>query len=84
MPNILDKNKQVAIIGGLAEGSSIRSLERHDGRSPRHNHAAWAFASERAAQSLLDAKMRDLTCERLQFDELWGFIGKKEKPCAPR
>jgi IS1 family transposase len=27
----------------------------------------------------MDAKMRDLTCNYLQFDELWGFIGKKEK-----
>lgn len=29
--------------------------------------------------ALLDAKMRDLTCNLLQFDEVWGFIGKKEK-----
>jgi len=25
--------------------------------------------------------MRDLTCHFLQFDEIWGFIGKKEKHC---
>ena len=29
--------------------------------------------------ALLDAKMRNLTCNYLQFDEIWGFIGKKEK-----
>lgn len=29
-------------------------------------------------QRLLDEKMRELTCNQLQFDELWGFIGKKE------
>ena len=29
--------------------------------------------------AVLDAKMRDLTCNYLQFDEIWGFIGKKEK-----
>jgi hypothetical protein len=28
---------------------------------------------------ILDAKMRDLTCHFLQFDEIWGFISKKEK-----
>src|SRR5688500_14947424 len=27
--------------------------------------------------------MRDLTCNYLQFDELWGFIGKKEKHRMP-
>jgi hypothetical protein len=29
--------------------------------------------------SLMDRKMRNLSCEHLQFDELWGFIGKKQK-----
>jgi hypothetical protein len=28
---------------------------------------------------LLDSKMQDLDCRYLQFDELWGFIGKKER-----
>jgi IS1 family transposase len=32
---------------------------------------------------ILDAKMRGLTCHFLQFDEIWGFIGKKEKHCIP-
>jgi IS1 family transposase len=27
----------------------------------------------------MDAKMRGLTCNFLQLDEIWGFIGKKEK-----
>lgn len=29
--------------------------------------------------ALLDAKMRNLSCKNLQFDELWGFVGKKQK-----
>jgi len=29
--------------------------------------------------ALLDAKMRGLSCHFLQFDEVWGFIGKKQK-----
>jgi IS1 family transposase len=29
--------------------------------------------------ALLDSKMRDLRCNFLQFDEIWGFIGKKQK-----
>lgn len=28
---------------------------------------------------LMDSKMQDLSCNYLQFDELWGFIGKKER-----
>jgi hypothetical protein len=42
MANVLNKDKQIAIIGALAEGSSIRSIERLYGRSPRYDHAAWS------------------------------------------
>jgi hypothetical protein len=28
---------------------------------------------------LLDSKMQDLGCRYLQFAEVWGFIGKKER-----
>jgi hypothetical protein len=31
MANVLNKDKQIAIIGALAEGSSIRSIERLTG-----------------------------------------------------
>lgn len=31
---------------------------------------------------LMDKKMRDLTCERLQLDELWAFVGMKQKRAA--
>ena len=29
--------------------------------------------------NLLDEKMVDLGCERLELDELWSFVGKKQK-----
>ena len=29
----------------------------------------------------MDAKMRNLPCTRLELDEIWGYIGKKEYPC---
>ena len=29
--------------------------------------------------ALMDEKMRDLPCTRLEMDEIWGFVGKKEK-----
>ena len=27
----------------------------------------------------MDEKMRNLPCRRLEMDEIWGFVGKKEK-----
>ena len=29
--------------------------------------------------ALMDSKMRNLPCKRLEMDEIWGFVGKKEK-----
>src|ERR1700752_378579 len=37
----------------------------------------------RGCARLLDEKMRNLMCHYLQFDEIWGFIGKKEKHRMP-
>jgi hypothetical protein len=31
----------------------------------------------------LDVGMRNLSYQQLQFDEIWGFIGKKELHCTP-
>jgi IS1 family transposase len=29
--------------------------------------------------ALMDGKMRDLSCNRLEIDEIWGFVGKKDR-----
>lgn len=33
--------------------------------------------------ALLDESMRDLPCEQLQIDELWAFVGKKQRRVTP-
>ena len=33
----------------------------------------------KGCERLLDAKMRNLECDHIQIDELWGFVGKKQK-----
>jgi len=82
MANILSTDKQSAIIGLLAEGSSIRSIERITGVH-RDTIMRLGVRVGKGCASLLDAKMRDLSCQHLQFDEIWGFIGKKERHCTP-
>jgi len=32
---------------------------------------------------MMDAHMRDLPCTRLEMDEIWGFIGKKDNHVRP-
>lgn len=82
MANVLDKSKQVAIIGGLAEGSSIRSIERITGVH-RDTIMRLGIRVGKGCATLLDRKMRALSCQHLQFDELWGFIGKKQRHVRP-
>ena len=82
MANVLPKDKQIAVISALAEGSGIRQIERMTGVH-RDTIMRLGVRVGQGCASLLDTKMRGLTCHQLQFDELWGFIGKKERHCTP-
>src|SRR6202142_3183879 len=78
MANVLNTDKKIAVISALAEGSSIRSIERITGVH-RDTIMRLGVKVGQGCAALMDAKMRDLDCHRLEFDEIWGFIGKKEK-----
>ncbi|OFV97018.1 MAG: hypothetical protein A3F68_03095 [Acidobacteria bacterium RIFCSPLOWO2_12_FULL_54_10] len=78
MANVLTNDKQIAAISALAEGSSIRSIERMTGVH-RDTIMRLGVCIGQGCANLLDHKMQDLPCRYLQFDELWGFIGKKQK-----
>lgn len=76
MANILKTEKQIAVISALAEGSSIRSIERMTGIN-RNTIMNLGVRIGKGCARILDEKMRGLTCENLQFDELVGFVGKR-------
>ncbi len=82
MANVLSIDKQVAIVSALAEGSSIRAIERITGVH-RDTIMRLGVRVGQGCASLLDQKMRGLSCQHLQFDEIWGFIGKKERHMRP-
>jgi IS1 family transposase len=82
MANVLPRDKQITVIAALAEGSSIRSIERMTGIN-RNTIMSLGVRVGQGCAALLDYKMRDLSCHYLQFDEVWGFIGKKEKHRSP-
>jgi len=81
MANVLSKDKQIAVVSALVEGSSIRSIERMTGIN-RNTIMNLGVRVGKGCTALLDAKMRDLPCRYLQFDEVWGFSGKKERHCS--
>ena len=82
MANVLPMERQIAAISALAEGSGIRQAERMTGVN-RETIMKLGVRVGKGCASLLDRKMRGLSCRHLQFDELWGFIGKKERHMRP-
>jgi IS1 family transposase len=78
MANVLNTDKQIMIIGALAEGSSIRSIERMTGVH-RDTIMRLGVKVGQGCTAMMNEKMRDLPCARLEMDEIWGFVGKKEK-----
>jgi IS1 family transposase len=82
MAYVLNTETQTAIIGMLAEGSSIRSIERLTGVH-RDTIMRLGVRVGKGCAAILDEKMRGLSCRHLQFDELWGFIGKKQRNVLP-
>jgi IS1 family transposase len=78
MANILPKEKQIAIIAALAEGSSIRGIERMTGVH-RDTIMRLGVKVGRGCMKIMDEKMRDLPCDDIQLDEVWGFVGKKQR-----
>jgi len=81
MANVLPMEKQVVVISALAEGSGIRQIERMTGIN-RNTIMNLGVRVGKGCQTLLDRKMRGLSCRHLQFDELWDSSARKNVTCA--
>ena len=78
MSNNLTPEKQTAVITALAEGNSIRSVERMSGVH-RDTIMRLGVRMGEGCAAVMDSKMRNLNCNLIQMDEIWGFVGKKNK-----
>jgi len=78
MANILKTEKKVAVISMLAEGSSIRAIERITGVNQNTIMSLNRRVGD-ACKKIMDEKMRGLNCRNVEIDEIWGFIGAKRK-----
>lgn len=74
--------RRTQIINCLVEGNSIRSTER---MTDTHRDTVMRLLVEvgTGCAKLQDAEMRNLTCERIQVDEIWSYVGKKQKQVTP-
>jgi IS1 family transposase len=81
MANILKTEKKVAVISMLAEGSSIRAVERITGVNQNTIMSLNRRVGD-ACKGIMDEKMRGLNCRNIEIDEIWGFVGAKQKNAA--
>ena len=82
MANKLAFEKKVAVVALLCEGSSIRAIERITGVNQNTIMSLNRRVGDACAK-IMDEKMRELDCANIEVDEIWGFIGAKQKN-APR
>jgi IS1 family transposase len=76
--NKLPSAKRAEILGMMAEGVSLRAITRLTGVS-KNTLAKLVEDAGRAFSEYQDRTMRNLTCKRLQVDEIWSFVHCKTK-----
>jgi IS1 family transposase len=79
--NKLDSTARAQIIHLLCEGMSLRAITRLTGAS-KTTVSKLAVDAGTAAAWYQDRVFQSLTCKRLQIDEIWGFVGAKQKNVA--
>lgn len=78
MANVLKREKQEAAIRCLVNGASVRATERMT-EVHRDTIIRLMLRVGAGCEQIMDSEMRDLSCERLQLDEIWSFVGKKQR-----
>ena len=83
MANVLKREKQERVIAALVEGSSVRSVERMTGV---HRDTIIRLMKRVGAgcEALMDSELRDLGCRRIQVDEIWAYVQKKQRHIQPK
>lgn len=76
--NKLSTEKRAAVVAALVEGNSIRATVRMTGVA-KNTVVKLLVDLGTVCSVYQDQVMRDLTCERVQCDEVWAFCYAKQK-----
>lgn len=76
--NRLSTEKRAQVIGCLVEGNSIRATVRITGVAKNTITKLLADLGE-ACTAYQDEALRDLPCQTIECDEMWGFCYSKQK-----
>jgi IS1 family transposase len=76
--SLLSRDQQIQVIGCLTEGMSIRAIERLTGI---HRDTIMRLGARvgRGCAEMHDRIMVGLRVGRIEMDELWAFVGKKQR-----
>src|SRR5207237_10105140 len=75
--NKLDREARGRVLHLLCEGNSIRAVTRLTGASKNTVIKLMVQAGE-ACADYHDKHVRNLTCKRVQVDEIWSFVYSKQ------
>jgi len=78
MANILDTSKRSQILSMLVEGMSMRSVSRITGVSI-NTVSKLLIDAGNACGEYHDKTVRNVKSKRIQCDEIWSFVGAKQK-----
>jgi IS1 family transposase len=78
MANVLSDSKRAQIVASLVEGNSIRATARMAGCS-KNTVTKLLLDLGFACANFQDGALRNLPCKRVEADEIWSFILKKQK-----
>ena len=76
--NVLSTEQKVSVISALVEGNSIRSTERMTGVHRDTIMRLVVSTGENCAR-ILDERIRNVHARYVQVDEIWTYVGIKEK-----
>lgn len=80
--NVLSIDERTRIVAALVEGNSIRAISRMTGVS-RNTVNKLLIDLGNACSAYQDKTLRNLKCQRIQCDEIWSFVGCKQKNVTP-
>jgi IS1 family transposase len=80
--NKLDNAKRAQIVAALVEGNSLRSVSRMTDVA-RNTISKLLVELGAACSDYMNKTLVDLPCERIQCDEIWAFVGAKQKNVTP-
>jgi IS1 family transposase len=78
MANVLSSSRRAVVVAALVEGNSIRATVRMTGVA-KNTIAQLALELGAACARYQDEALRELSCKRLELEELWGFCYSKQK-----